>query len=256
MRRRASLAGADEDEGLKGNMRSNVEEVDSDDTKDNSPSPDSPKRSLSREKENDNSEPTPAPIPAPLADSKMEDYYRKQRQRARLRSPWSCSLVTMICTGLSLLLLATIAQSFLGRQLDDKGCNMSYMLSAFAKYTDFDTEHTRFATKYSLYLYREAGIDQDTRVRIRYGTVNNNRRLTLHTGQGYSRPVHPRQRRQLQASAFSSSRSRQLLPRRTATRPASPARRQASLRLLLGRLQRRHYRFPRPDTPGPSRIPK
>jgi hypothetical protein len=171
MRRRASLAGADQDEGLKGNMRSNVEEVDSDDTKDNSPSPDSPKRSLSREKESDDSEPTPAPIPAPLVDSKMEDYYRKQRQRARLRSPWSCSLVTMLCTGLSLLLLATIAQSFLGRQLDDKGCNMSYMLSAFAKYTDFDTEHTRFATKYSLYLYREAGIDQDTRVRTRYGTT-------------------------------------------------------------------------------------
>ena len=168
MRRRASLTGADEDEGLKVNMRSNVEEVDSDDTKDNSPLPNPDKRSLSREKESDDSEPTPASIPAPSPDSKMEDYYRKQRQRARLRSPWSCSLVTMICTGLSLLLLATIAQSFLARQLDDKGCNMSYMLSAFAKYTDFDTEHTRFATKYSLYLYREAGIDQDTRVRTRH----------------------------------------------------------------------------------------
>ena len=168
MRRRASLTGADEDEGLKVNMRSNVEEVDSDDTKDHSPSPNPSKRSLSREKDSDDSEPTPASIPAPSADSKMEDYYRKQRQRARLRSPWACSLVTMICTGLSLLLLATIAQSFLARQLDDKGCNMSYMLSAFAKYTDFDTEHTRFATKYSLYLYREAGIDQDTRVRTRH----------------------------------------------------------------------------------------
>ncbi|KAG9786062.1 GPI inositol-deacylase-like protein, partial [Aureobasidium melanogenum] len=163
MRRRASLAGADEDEGLKVNMRSNVEEVDSDDNKDNSPTPD-----LSRDKDSDenlDSQSTPTPIPAPSADRKMEDFYRKQRQRARLRSPWSCSLVTMICTGLSLLLLATIAQSFLGRQLDSKGCKMSYMLSAFAKYTDFDTEHTRFATKYSLYLYREAGIDQDTRVK-------------------------------------------------------------------------------------------
>jgi hypothetical protein len=169
MRRRASLAGADEDEGLKVNMRSNVEEVDSDDTKDNSPSPTPDKRSLSREKESDDSETTPAPVPAPATDSKMEDYYRKQRQRARLRSPWACSLVTMLCTGLSLLLLATIAQSFLARQLDDKGCKMSYMLSAFAKYTDFDTEHTRFATKYSLYLYREAGIDQDTRVCTRHG---------------------------------------------------------------------------------------
>lgn len=205
MRRRASLTGADEDEGLKVNMRSNVEEVDSDDSNHNSPSPDSPKAPLLREKDSDDSESTPAPIPTPSGDSKMEDYYRKQRQRARLRSPWSCSLVTMICTALSLLLLATIAQSFLGRQLDDKGCNMSYMLSAFAKYTDFDTEHTRFATKYSLYLYREAGIDQDTRVRKRYGRIKHSRRLTLHAGQGHSRPVHPRQRRQLQASAFSRS---------------------------------------------------
>ncbi|KAG9670909.1 hypothetical protein KCU76_g16998, partial [Aureobasidium melanogenum] len=120
MRRRASLAGADEDEGLKVNMRSNVEEVDSDDNKDNPPTQD-----LSRDKDSDDNldpQSTPTPIPVPSADRKMEDFYRKQRQRARLRSPWSCSLVTMICTGLSLLLLATIAQSFLGRQLDPKGC--------------------------------------------------------------------------------------------------------------------------------------
>lgn len=174
MRRRASLAGADEDDGLKVNMRSNVEEVDSDDNNDGSPAsaPASSRttRSVSREKESDDdidSQSTPTPTPAPSADTKMEDFYRKQRERARLRSPWACSLVTMVCTALSLLLLATIAQSFLGRQLDPKGCKMSYMLSAFAKYTDFDTEHTRFATKYSLYLYREAGIDQDTRVRTR-----------------------------------------------------------------------------------------
>ncbi|KAI4723193.1 PGAP1-domain-containing protein [Aureobasidium sp. EXF-10727] len=164
MRRRASLAGADEDEGLKVGMRSNVEEVDSDDNNHDDP-PTLEARKALGEKESDNDLDSPTSAPAPAADTKMEDFYRKQRQRARLRSPWSCSLVTMICTGLSLLLLATIAQSFLSRQLDPKGCNMSYMLSAFAKYTDFDTEHTRFATKYSLYLYREAGIDQDTRVK-------------------------------------------------------------------------------------------
>lgn len=41
---------------------------------------------------------------------------------------------------------------------------MSYMRPYFAKYDDFDTEHTRFATKYSLYLYREGGVDEDIRV--------------------------------------------------------------------------------------------
>lgn len=168
MRRRASGAGADHDAALNNNMtRGNVEEVDSDKDKESSPST----RSSSRRKDSaDESATDPdsqsTATPPPADKTTMEDFYRKQRQRARLRSPWACSPVTMACTALSLLLLATIAQSFLARQLDPKGCNMSYMLSAFAKYTDFDTEHTRFATKYSLYLYREAGIDQDTRVRI------------------------------------------------------------------------------------------
>ena len=41
---------------------------------------------------------------------------------------------------------------------------MSYMRTSFLRFSDFDTEHTRFATKYSLYLYREGEIDEDTRV--------------------------------------------------------------------------------------------
>ena len=38
------------------------------------------------------------------------------------------------------------------------------MRPAFAKLEDFDTEHTRFASKYSVYLYREVMVDEDTRV--------------------------------------------------------------------------------------------
>jgi len=47
---------------------------------------------------------------------------------------------------------------------------MSYMRPSFVKFNDFDTEYTRLATKYSLYLYREGGIDEDPKVRslIRY----------------------------------------------------------------------------------------
>ena len=40
------------------------------------------------------------------------------------------------------------------------------MRPAYAKFSDFDTEHTRFASKYSLYLYREGGVDEDTRASI------------------------------------------------------------------------------------------
>jgi len=62
------------------------------------------------------------------------------------------------------ILTTTIIQAFLTRQLDPKGCAMSYMRPSFTKFEDFDTEHTRFASKYSLYLYRESGVDEDTRV--------------------------------------------------------------------------------------------
>ena len=62
-------------------------------------------------------------------------------------------------------MLLTVVHSFLNRQQDPKGCAMSYMRPRFDRFPDFDTEHTRFASKYSLYLYREGGIDEDIRVK-------------------------------------------------------------------------------------------
>jgi glycosylphosphatidylinositol deacylase len=88
-----------------------------------------------------------------------------KRQRARMRNPWSCSTLTFATSICAIVLLTTILHSFFTRQQDPKGCAMSYMRPAFARYSDFDTEHTRFATKYSLYLYREGGVDEDTRVK-------------------------------------------------------------------------------------------
>ena len=88
------------------------------------------------------------------------------RHRPRLRSPWSCSPLTAFTTFFAIVLLITITRSFLTTQIDPKGCLMSYMRPAFGKCEDFDTEHTHLASKYSLYLYREGGIDEDTRVRI------------------------------------------------------------------------------------------
>ena len=88
-----------------------------------------------------------------------------QRRQARLRSPWSCSLLTTLVTIFAAMLSVVIARSFCTRQQDPKGAAMSYMRPSFVKFSEFDTEHTRFASKYSLYMYREAGIDEDTRVR-------------------------------------------------------------------------------------------
>lgn len=87
------------------------------------------------------------------------------KRRARWRNPWSLSLLTLFTTSLAALFLLTIVHSFLTRQLDPKGCAMSYMRPSFVRYSDFDTEHTRFASKYSLYLYREGIIDENPKVR-------------------------------------------------------------------------------------------
>ena len=92
----------------------------------------------------------------------MADHHLKHR--ARLRSPWSCSFLPFLCTAIAFIILATIVQSFLSRQLDPKGCGMPMMAPGYAKFDDFDTEYTRFASKYSLHLYRETSVNQDTRV--------------------------------------------------------------------------------------------
>lgn len=87
------------------------------------------------------------------------------RWRLRVRNPWACSLYTLVTTLVGFAALFLMGQSFLTRQLDVKGCEMSYMRPGFMRYNDFDTEHTRFATKYSLYLYREGGIDDEFTVK-------------------------------------------------------------------------------------------
>jgi hypothetical protein len=85
-------------------------------------------------------------------------------RRPRSRNPWSIRVLTLVtsCVGIGFLIL--IINSLVTRQLDPKGCRMSYMRPSYAKLNDFDTEHTRFASKYSLYLYREQGVDEDTKV--------------------------------------------------------------------------------------------
>lgn len=103
-------------------------------------------------------------------EAHITDRMPESRRPKRLRSPWSISLLTIITTGAALLILTSIVHSFLNRQLDNKGCRMSYMRPSFAKLSDFDTEHTRFASKYSVYLYREGMVDEDTKVKRRFAT--------------------------------------------------------------------------------------
>ena len=99
----------------------------------------------------------------PELDSNME--LRDWRRTRNTRSLWRASWLTILTTAISVLLVMAILHSFNTRQLDPKGCQMSMMIPAYVRLSDFDTEHTRFATKYSLYLYREQGIDEDPMVR-------------------------------------------------------------------------------------------
>jgi glycosylphosphatidylinositol deacylase len=85
-------------------------------------------------------------------------------RRSRARSPWRSSLLTISITALALVLLLSIVHAFLTRQLDPKGCDMCWSRPIYLKFSDFDTEHTRFATKYSLHLLREGGFDEDPKV--------------------------------------------------------------------------------------------
>ncbi len=104
----------------------------------------------------------------PIAGNKeaVEDASEQHRHsRIHVRSPWRCSFLTLATSVCSILLLLAIIRAFVTLQLDPKGCAMSYMRPSFTKFPDFDTEHTRFASKYSLYLYREGGVDEDTRVK-------------------------------------------------------------------------------------------
>lgn len=77
----------------------------------------------------------------------------------------SISILVLLTAGVGIMLLVAILKSLVSYQIEPKGCRMSYMRPSYVHFSDFDTEHTRFATKYSLYLYREQGVDDEGRVR-------------------------------------------------------------------------------------------
>ncbi|KAH8723627.1 GPI inositol-deacylase-like protein [Phaeosphaeriaceae sp. PMI808] len=88
-----------------------------------------------------------------------------RRRRPGIRNPWAFSVYTLAVTVVGFAAFLLMGQSFLTKQLDVKGCEMSYMRPTFTSFDDFDTEHTPFASKYSLHLYREWGIDEDFTVK-------------------------------------------------------------------------------------------
>lgn len=89
-------------------------------------------------------------------------------RRPRSKNPWAIGLLSLLVSLVGLGFLATILNSSATRCLDVKGCIMSYMRPSYFKLGDFDTEHTRFGGKYSLYLYREQGVEEDREIKVRW----------------------------------------------------------------------------------------
>ncbi|KAI9368847.1 PGAP1-like protein-domain-containing protein [Aspergillus egyptiacus] len=92
----------------------------------------------------------------PLAGSPDSQY---RSRLSRLRSPWSCSILTALATVVAGFFLFSIFRSFSALQAGSDGCGVPVMSPTFLRMVGFDTEHTRFASKYNLFLYREEGVD-------------------------------------------------------------------------------------------------
>ena len=87
-------------------------------------------------------------------------------QKSRAQNFWTWRPLTLITTVIALLAFAAIVHSALYLQVDPQGCVMSRMSPTYVELKGFDTEHSRFAAKYSLYLYREEGVDEYTQDNI------------------------------------------------------------------------------------------
>ena len=98
----------------------------------------------------------------------------RQWRLSRARGPWSCSRLTLAVTIMGTALLLTILHAFFQRQSDPSGCIVPWTRPTYIAFRDFDTEHTRFATKYHLYLLRDGSYDEDPKVRTRIQLPSHN----------------------------------------------------------------------------------
>lgn len=108
---------------------------------------------------------TAKPLLAPIDSEATKMTEPPSWRLSRARGPWSCSLLILVLTALAGILVFAITQAFLSRQLDPKGCDIPWTRPTYIEFKDFDTEHTRFATKYHLYMLRDGSYDEDPRVK-------------------------------------------------------------------------------------------
>lgn len=106
------------------------------------------------------------PLGSPRLPTEAPSPEGRRARQFRQRSPWSCSILTAVTTFAAVAFLFSIVRSFTDRQVGGDGCGVPMMSPTFIKMLEFDTEHTRFASKYNLFLYREEGVDPYTQDNI------------------------------------------------------------------------------------------
>lgn len=94
----------------------------------------------------------------PAKGQHVEDARNLQKSRAQGLFTWRP--LVLITTALAVLSLSFIVHASVNLQVDPQGCVMSMMAPTYLRLAGFDTEHSRFASKYHLYLYREEGVDE------------------------------------------------------------------------------------------------
>ncbi|KAJ6132672.1 hypothetical protein N7471_007887 [Penicillium samsonianum] len=108
----------------------------------------------------------PMPLDSPRLPMESPSPDGRRARQSRQRSPWSCSILTAFTTCVAVAFLVSILSSFTGRQHGGDGCGVPMMSPTFIRMLEFDTEHTRFASKYNLFVYREEGVDPYTQDNI------------------------------------------------------------------------------------------
>lgn len=101
----------------------------------------------------------------------MDTMGQPEWRRRRLRGPWRSSFLVIFITAASVFLLFSVINSFMTRHRDPVGCEQPWMRPIYGKYEGFDAEHTRFASKYGLHLYREGGMNEDFTVRFMFDVI-------------------------------------------------------------------------------------
>ncbi|KAJ1927309.1 GPI inositol deacylase [Tieghemiomyces parasiticus] len=76
------------------------------------------------------------------------------------RPRFGCTRLLILLATFAVALLGLMLHAFFRGQADPQGCDMFYMYPVYYRQNGLDITQTRFAHKYSLYLYREGGVDE------------------------------------------------------------------------------------------------